>query len=208
MNRRLIVSSIIIIAFALYIKVFPFHEIVPMKKAFDEFPLQWKGWEGKAYYFDDKVLDKLRASEYMAREYKKGDNVINLYIGYYGAQKEGAQIHSPKHCLPGGGWFRLSEKTRSFNIDGVGKIDVTEAVYRKGTEREVFIYWYQIKDAFITNEYVLKLYMILNSVRYGRNDAAFIRFSTPVEKDKGEAKFVLEAAIQDFLPLLAGYLPE
>ncbi|MBI5742109.1 MAG: EpsI family protein [Nitrospirae bacterium] len=208
MNKRLLIVSAVVLIFALYIKVFPFHEVVPLKKPFGEFPLQWKGWTGKTYYFDEAVLDKLRVSEYTSREYKKGDNIINLYIGYYAAQKEGAQIHSPKHCLPGGGWFRLSEKTRSLNIEGIGKIDFTEAIYQKGTEREVFIYWYKMKDAFITNDYVLKLHMILNSLRYGRNDAAFIRFSSPVNKNTEDAVYIIEDAMNDLLPLLKEYLPE
>ncbi len=198
----------IIFSLALYLHVVPFHEAIPLKKAFADFPQNWKGWKGDAYYFDDAVLDKLRVSEYIMREYKKGDDKFTLYVGYYGTQKEGAQIHSPKHCLPGGGWFKLQERKRSLNIDGPGKINFIEAVYKKGNEREIFIYWYKMQNAYITNEYVLKLYMVLNSLKYRRNDAAFIRFSAPVTSSVEDTIQLTENAMKDFLPLLNNYLPE
>jgi EpsI family protein len=208
MNKRILIISVIILLFALYMNIFPFHEIVPLKKAFADFPINLNGWVGKVYYFDSTILDKLRVKEYMLREYKKSSDGFTLYVGYYGAQKEGAQIHSPKHCLPGGGWLKLSERKRSLDIDGVGKVNFVEATYQKSKNRELFIYWYKMKNVYITNEYVLKFYMILNSLRYRRNDAAFVRFSAPVTKDLKDTTYLVENAMRDFLPLLKEYLPE
>lgn len=208
MNKRILIISIIISLFALYLNVFPFHEVVPLKKAFADFPLNWKGWGGKIYHFEDAILNKLRVKEYMLREYRKGTDRFILYVGYYGTQKEGAQIHSPKHCLPGSGWLKLSERKRSLNIDGVGKVSFVEAIYQKSEDKELFIYWYKMKNAYITNEYVLKLYMILNSLRYRRNDAAFIRFSAPVTKNAEDTTHSIEDFMKDFLPLLKDFLPD
>jgi EpsI family protein len=181
---------------------------VPLKKTLDDFPLTWKGWVGKNYFFDDTILDKLRADEYTYREYKKGNNKFNVYIGYYGRQRKGVQIHSPKHCLPGGGWFKLFEKERVLDIEDTDRINFIEAVYQKGSEKELFVYWYKMKDVYITNDYILKLYMIFNSLKYRRNDAAFIRFSTPANNNVEDAEYLIDGAIRDFLPLMKDYLPE
>lgn len=208
MNKRILIVSLIIFSFALYVNIFPFHEIIPPKRAFADFPVNWNGWTGKIYQFDDVVLDKLRVKEYILREYTKGSDRVILYVGYYDSQKEGAQIHSPKHCLPGGGWLKLSEKERSLDIDGTGKVKFIEAIYQKGEDMELFIYGYKIKNAYITNEYILKLYMVVNSLRYGRNDAAFIRFSSPIMKNAEYTTHLIEDALRDFLPLLKDYLPE
>jgi EpsI family protein len=208
MNKRIIIGSIIIFLFALYINVVSFHEVVPLKKTLDDFPLTWKGWEGNKNFFDADILDKLRADEYMSREYVKGTDRINLYVGYYGSQKAGAQIHSPKHCLPGSGWFKLYEKDKILDIENTGKINYIEALYQKDSEKALFIYWYKMKDVYVTNDYILKLYMIINSLKYRRNDAAFLRFSTPVVKDVEDAENVIESAMRDLLPLLKDYLPE
>ena len=193
---------------ALYLKLFPMHQVVPLKKDFANFPINWKGWEGSSYYFDSDVLDKLRVSEYIMRGYTKGADKVNIYIGYYGTQKKDAQIHSPKHCLPGSGWFELSETKKSLDINGVGKMDFVEAVYQKGKEKEIFVYWYKMKDTYITNEYILKLYMIFNSLKYRRNDAAFIRISAPITNDVVSTEKTIEQFMKDFLPLLKEYLPE
>lgn len=208
MTKRILTISIIIFLFALYLNIFPFHEIVPLKKPFAEFPSNLNGWVGEVYYFDSAILEKLRVKEYMLREYRKDSDRFTLYVGYYGAQKEGAQIHSPKHCLPGSGWFKLSQRKRNINIEGMSKVSFIEAVYQKGQDKELFIYWYKMKNAYITNEYILKLYMILNSLRYGRNDAAFIRFSAPVTKNIEDTTRLIEDVMRDFLPLLKDYLPE
>ena len=208
MNRRLLVISAVIFLFALYLNVFPFREVIPLKKAFSDFPLFWNGWTGEVHQFDDLTLEKLRVNEYILREYRKGAHRVTLYVGYYGTQREGAQIHSPKHCLPGSGWSRLSERIRTSTIHDVGKVNFTEAVYQKGDGEDVFIYWYQMKDACITNDYALKLFMVCNSLRYRRNDAAFIRLSASVTSNKEETISMLEGFMKDFLPLLKDYLPE
>ena len=208
MNKRVLIISAVILLFALYLNIFPFHEVVPLKKAFSDFPLHWKGWIGQVHQFDDVILEKLRVSEYILREYRKGPDKVTLYIGYYGTQREGAQIHSPKHCLPGAGWFKVSEKIRTLDMNNIGEMSFIEAIYQKANSREVFIYWYKMKNACITNEYSLKLHMVLNSLRYRRNDAAFIRLSAPVTNNVQETVNLIEGFIKDFLPLLKDYLPE
>jgi len=46
------------------------------------------------------------ASDYLLRAYvdSTGAEKFGLYIGYYPQQSQGRTIHSPKNCLPGGGW--------------------------------------------------------------------------------------------------------
>ncbi len=208
MNRRLIITALIVAALAGYIQIAPFQKEVPLKKAFEELPVKWKGWSGHEMFFNDVILDKLRVSEYIMRRYEKDGDRIHIYIGYYDTQKKGSQIHSPKHCLPGSGWFNLSESIRTLNVEGVGDVDFVESVYQKGDEKEVFYYWYKMKNVYITDEYVLKLYMILNSLRYSRNDAAFLRLSSPIVSNVEDTRKSIEDFMKDVLPLLQDYLPD
>jgi EpsI family protein len=208
MNKRLIILSVILVAFAGYLYADPFHASVPLKKPFSSFPLRLNGWKGKDQQFNDEVLEKLKVSEYMLRDYVWGQQRVELYVGYYKAQKEGAQIHSPNHCLPGGGWQNIAERTRRMVIDGVGPVDFVEAVYRKGDEKEVLIYLYKMKNAYITGDYSLKWCMIRNCLMYGRNDAAFVRLSAPVSGSVEETIKTMEAYMRDLMPILKNYLPE
>lgn len=208
MNRNLIVLAIMIAATALLVRFAPLHHDVPLRKPFASFPLQVNGWYGKEFGFDDAVLDKLKVSEYMSREYAKPPRQVGFYVGYYTAQREGAQIHSPKHCLPGGGWRSVSERKVSERLPGFGPVHYAESVYQKGDDRQVFIYWYQLKDATVTGDYGLKLRMIVNSLLYRRNDGAFIRLSAPVRGSVAETTATLKLFMNEVLPPLREYLPE
>jgi EpsI family protein len=208
MNKRVLIVSIIIFIFILSLKISPFHEVVPLRKPFSSFPLQWNGWVGEFHNLDDITLDMLKMSEYVNISYNKGPYRTGLYIGYYSSQRGGSQIHSPKLCLPASGWHKISENTKTKHIDGIGKISFVEAIYQKDNTKEVFLYWYQMKNLYITNEYKLRVYRFLNSIRYGRNDAAFIRISAPVIYNIRETTDLIEDFMKDFLPLLKDYLPE
>jgi EpsI family protein len=207
-NKRILILSVAILLFAIFVNFYSFHEVIPLKKPLHDLPVKWMGWTGKDFYFDDIIMDKLNVSDYIMREYRRGNNMVALYVGYYASQKKGAQIHSPKQCLPGGGRFKISERKRTINIAGEKDASFIEAVYQKGDTLEVYYYWYKMKNAYITNEYVLKVYMILNSLRYRRNDAAFLRLSTSINDNKEEAVNSVDAFMQDFLPIFKEYLPE
>lgn len=208
MNKRLVTLSLILVAVAAIIGFVPLQREVPLKKPFSAFPLQVQGWVGKDFGFDEVILDKLKVSEYLSREYVKPPHRVGMYVGYYTSQREGAQIHSPKHCLPGGGWLIVSEQRRSAELTGFGKVDYVESVYQKGGEKEVIVYWYQMKDSTVTGDYGLKLRMILNSLRYQRNDGAFIRLSAPVQGTDQETVATLRNFMQEVMPLLKEHLPD
>jgi EpsI family protein len=89
-----------------------------------------------------------------------------------------------------------------------GTINLVRAVYQMGENRELFIYWFQVRDRSISSEYTLKLAEIVNSVLYRRRDASFIRISVPVETDIDQAVARGEQFIRDFEPVFKGYLPQ
>lgn len=208
MNKSLYIATLLLLIAGLVLHYVPFYQVVPLKRPFAEFPLQHNGWVGRDQLFSDVILDKLKVTEYLSREYVRNGQRLSLYVGYYGAQKEGAQIHSPKHCLPGGGWQKLSERTGTTDVAGYGRVKFVEAVYQKGENKESFVYWYRMKNATITSDYGLKWYMILNSLRYQRNDAAFIRLSAPASGDAQGTLQAIESFMRDFLPLMKNFLPD
>jgi EpsI family protein len=208
MNRRLLIVSVMVAMMAAYLALFPFHDKVPLRKAFAEFPYGWQGWSGNAGLLDDRSAEMLKMSEYMLRNYARDKERVSIYIGYYGSQRGGSQIHSPKLCLPASGWAKISESTRQMDIEGLGRVSLVQSVYQKEDRKEVFVYWYQMKDEYITNEYKLRVYRFINSIRYRRNDAAFIRLSAPVDGTVEDAVSSIERFMKDFLPVLKDYLPE
>lgn len=207
-NRRFVVIYILIIIAGFYINV---HSVVgvPINKSFSEFPFHIKGWNMVSKsIFDEDVLKKLKPTDYMLMKYIGSDNMpVDLYIGYHNGGKESGQIHSPKNCLPGSGWFLLREDNMSINI-GSKDINFVRALYQKGEEKEMFLYWYMVKGRTLSNEYALKLAEITNSFLYGRKEAAFIRVSVPFESDENKAFSVGTKFIKDFYPTIEEFLPE
>lgn len=208
MGKRLLIVAFLVLSFAIYVQARPFHDRVPIKKDLLSFPLEFSDWNSRAYELSPSVLEQLRVTNYLMRDYRREDDAVSLYIGYYETQREGAQIHSPRHCLPGSGWVAAGSEVRTLHFEGHRPIQVMQATYQRNEAKDVFIYWYQMKDATITNEYLLKLQMVYNSLKYRRNDAAFIRLSAPVRTTEADAVSTIESFMEDFVPLLADYLPE
>lgn len=182
---------------------------VPINRPFSEFPEQAGAWHTSGRNeFSANVLSVLKPTDYLYRHFKDpGGTTVSLYIGYHGGGKEGGEIHSPKHCLPGSGWYEVSTRRRTLDVAG-GAVNLVQAVYQKSDSRELFLYWFQVRDRSVSDEYSLKLAEIVNSVRYSRRDASFIRVSLPIEPDLERAVARGEQFVRDVYPLLREYLPQ
>jgi EpsI family protein len=181
---------------------------VPTNRPFSEFPQTVQSWRMvKREEFSDDVLRLLKPTDYYSSQYKDVDGkTVNLYVGYHGGGKEGGEIHSPKHCLPGSGWYEASSRRGVLQTPG-GAINLVRAVYQKGESRELFLYWFQVRDRSISEEYSLKIAEILNSALHRRRDASFIRVSVPVDSDIDQATARGERFIRDFEPVFREFLP-
>lgn len=207
MVTEFVCTFVLLTAAALYLNLH-IDLLVPMNKPLDQFPRVVSGWHmTQEFPMSDEVQKVLMATDTLSRSYTTAEGkTVDLYIGYHGGGKESGEIHSPKHCLPGGGWFELSSRTRLLGVPG-SNINLVQAVYQKGDSRELFLYWFQVQDKTISNEYLLKIAEITNSIVSRRRDASFIRVSLPSGTDEQGAVALGERFIQDFLPAMQEYLP-
>jgi EpsI family protein len=205
---RFIIVYVLFAATALVITLHRDTE-VPINRSFSEFPQKVQSWQmsGRSE-FSANILSVLKATDYLYRHYKNGEGkTVSLYVGYHGGGKDSGGIHSPKNCLPGGGWYEVSTSRGVLEIPG-GRINLVKAVYQKGESKDLFLYWFQVRDHSISDEYSLKLAEILNSVLYRRRDASFIRVSVPVDADLDQAVARGEQFIRDFEPFFREFLPK
>lgn len=181
---------------------------VPVARPLTEIPTTLGDWRMiRQTEFSPKVLAGLRPTDYLFREYVDAQGrSLSMYIGYHDGGPNSGPIHSPKHCLPGGGWMVVDEKTRPLEVAG-RRFDVVQSVYAKGGNQEFFIYWYQVKGKVLTNEYALKLAEISNSMLHRRKDSAFIRISIPDADRINEPAKVAEDFIARVFPHIAAALP-
>jgi EpsI family protein len=140
----------------------------------------WTGRDGAP--FDDETVRILGADTYLNRSYAGSSGVpVDLYIAYYGRQQPGASIHSPLHCLPGTGWEPLDIASVAIAQPGGAAGEARRLVVRKNGDRAVVIYWYAVHGRMIANEIASKAWLLHDSLRYQRSDAALVRIVVPVQ---------------------------
>lgn len=184
------------------------------RKAFNQFPLYHKGWSGREKAIKDDVLEVLKLTDYIQANFiERGSAIpVNFYVAYYASQSKGASIHSPKSCLPGGGWqlSGLSEKQIPGLKNSQGEpLVVNRALMRQGEAAQIVYYWFEQRGRNITNEYAAKWYMLVDAALINRTDGALLRVVVPVPDitkiEEVEAK--ADKFLKDFYPLMPEYLP-
>lgn len=188
-------------------------EIIPQRKDFTTFPLAVNEWRGKEDHLEQIYIDILRFDDYILRDYSndKGQTV-NFYVAYYGSQRKGQSAHSPRTCIPGGGWEITSLTQRTLNgINVAGHpLRVNRTVIQKGDVKELVYYWFQQRSRVITNEYLVKWYLFYDALTRNRTDGALVRLTAFVEPGQSleEADARLSAFAQAVAPTLPAYIPE
>jgi EpsI family protein len=151
---------------------------------------------------DDDSLRVLNADDYVSRSYESPAGTADLFIAYYGSQRQGETMHSPLNCLPATGWEPLS--AREISVDAPPSVvAANRLVIQKGLDRQLVIYWYQSHGRTIASEYASKAYLVLDSIRLHRSDAALVRIVAPADGDLAAADF-----IRALRPVLSRYIPD
>jgi len=158
--------------------------VVP-RQSFVDFPLQLGSWEGTARPLEQIYIDALRFEDYLLADFRqKNDRYppINLYVAYYQSQRSGEAIHSPQSCIPGDGWLITSVKTIPLDppSPSIAPLFVNEVLIKKGEAQQVVWYWFQQRQRNLTNEYLVKWYLLWDALTQQRTDGALIRFTAPL----------------------------
>jgi exosortase D (VPLPA-CTERM-specific) len=188
-------------------------EIIPERKAFINFPLQIKSWQGKNEYLEKHYLDALQLTDYVIINYVQAEtnSAVNFYTAYFQSQRTGATIHSPRSCIPGDGWQITSftqQNLPDIKMDGIS-INVDRAIIEKGDSKQLVYYWFHQRGRSLTNEYLLKWYLFYDAITMNRTDGSLIRLVTSI--GPGEDEELADKRLQNFLrdltPELTAYLP-
>ena len=187
--------------------------VIPKRQSFDNFPMSFSQYEGKREYFDDNVVKSLGADDYISgifKDKKTGRDIL-LLTSYYNYQEPQRAAHNPVSCLLGGGGWDLSSTT-DLNPDlKAGRpFKVRRLILQKPGYRLLALYWFQQRGRIITNEYLNKAYLALDSIQKRRTDGALVRLELLL--DEGETiehgQKILDRFISNFSSILAPYIPE
>jgi EpsI family protein len=167
------------------------------------------GWTGHPGNLERIYIDQLKLDDYLLADYVNDSNRhINLYMAYYDSQRKGEAVHSPRSCLPGGGWQMRDFDQRELPTVRVGgrPLRVNRTVIELGGQRELVYYWFQQRGRVIDNEFAVKWYLFWDAVTRHRTDGALVRIidSVPPGGDVAAA----DRAITDFAALVVPKLPD
>ncbi|WP_339776280.1 VPLPA-CTERM-specific exosortase XrtD [uncultured Methylophaga sp.] len=155
-------------------------EEAPPHEDFISFPLQFTDWIGQHDRLDERVIDTLGMSDYLFVNYTGIDRgVVNLYVAYYETQRKGVSPHSPRVCIPGGGW-----EIADFRRDEVDGHPINRVVIKNGDQEQLVYYWFQGRGRIIANEYLNKWYLFNDAIFENRTDGALVRYVTPVSPNE------------------------
>ncbi|HXH51301.1 MAG TPA: EpsI family protein [Terriglobia bacterium] len=208
LRRRIWITAALLVAGTIALHGVSHGERVPLRKLLGDFPLTVGIWQGRNMPFSENVIQAAGVTDYINRVYtdRKGDSV-NFYIGYYASQRTGDTIHSPKHCLPGGGWTPLRSSKVKIDLKTRGSITVNDYLIGKGLERQVVLYWYQSQGRVVASEYWARYWLIVDAIIRDRTDGALVRVIAPANDDVAQARALAVGFVQNAFPDLKEYLP-
>ena len=167
----------------------------PLARPLEEIPDTVNGWVASPSRTLDPEVDRvLGATAYLHRVYSRGDWALELFVAYYGQQRAGEAMHSPKNCLPGSGWeiwrHELAEVATS-----QGNLQINRYSIQNGVDRRIVLYWYQTQDRIFAGEFAGKAYLIWDAVVNGHRSGSIVRVILPDREGAAAAGLEFSAQI-------------
>jgi EpsI family protein len=207
--KKLIIILALVIPFGMMATILRYRVVEPaLPSQLASIPLQVGQWQGEDVPIEEATAAVLQATEILLRGYQDPDgNYVGVFIAYFRDQKYGSQIHSPRHCLPGGGWVVADLQRVPFDL-GVRKIDCNRMTITKKTRVDQMFYWFHTRSGDLTSEYALKLDLVKNSLLLSPTDAIILRLTVGQgRKSTAECQQVAEKFMQDALGEIRRALP-
>lgn len=184
-------------------------EVPPARKDFATFPLEFGQWKGKTERLEQIYLNALKLDDYLLSDFiDPQQHAVNFYVAYYASQRQGESAHSPRTCLPGGGWEMVGlaeHDVAGVSVNGV-PLRVNRAVIQLGEQKQLVYYWFQQRGRVIANEYLVKWFIFWDALTRNRSDGSLVRLITPLAAGEDEQKG--DERLTDFSREVVKYLPE
>ncbi len=209
-----IAAALLIAGFAIAARVLPRpHEVPPQRAAaFAEYPMRLGPWRGQRQSLDGVYSQALKLDDYLLADFDDRTGAsVNVYIAYYDSQRKGDAVHSPRSCLPGGGWQMrdFGQRLLPAVIDNGRPLRVNRSLIELGNQRELVYYWFQQRGRVLTDEFAVKWYIFWDALTRHRTDGALVRLTTPVPPAGGVR--AADARLTDIAgriaPGIARYVP-
>jgi len=132
----------------------------PLRRPLASIPMDLADWAGRDEPVEPDIVERAQTTEYLNRTYESRRQPglsLRLWVNY---SREGTNLrHTPKICLPSGGWTLIESQTRTITVplDGDRSIAVTLLGYGRAELVEHVGFWYYIFGEGKLENYVRRL---------------------------------------------------
>lgn len=210
--HMIIMAVILALIYLVYLNLLS-GRVIPERTSFESFPMSFSGYDGRRDYFDENIVKSLGADDYLSGVFhdRASGRDILLLVSYYDYQEPQRAAHNPVSCLLGGGGWDLSSSTDLAPDPKEGRpFAVRRLILQKPGERLLALYWFQQRGRIITDEYLNKAYLALDSIQKQRTDGALVRLELVLADGETveDGQKILDRFISSFASILAPYVPE
>lgn len=185
--------------------------IKPPRTAFANLPSEFPGWQHEEKPIDASVAEVLGADDAIVLNLlSPEDGYYNLYFAYLNARRDGRSWHSPRQCIPGGGWEITSHTVETHSLPDGRTLNYNRLIIENRGSRQLVYYWYDQRGRKIANEFMMKIWLIIDAITKKRSDGAMLRVLTPVGNEQSieEADAKLSKIVDHMSGFIGDYVPE
>ncbi|MDH3892893.1 MAG: EpsI family protein [candidate division Zixibacteria bacterium] len=148
---------------------------------FDSIPLETSDYYGQERRLPEFNYEVLQADTTTLRLYRDLSGTYYwLFVAYFASQEYGSQMHSPRQCLPGGGWRIRDHQPFTIQLQSGENRTINRLVIAQQNSQQLMYYWYETRGGALTGEYAVKWDLAVNSLLLRPTDAAFVRLTLPL----------------------------
>lgn len=187
-------------------------QIAQSRENFATYPLEIGPWLGQTEIMEEKYQRVLKLDDYFLANYTDPStgSVINYYVAYYASQSKGRSIHSPRSCLPGGGWVVTDLPKKKLPIGKKGNSEVARVLIQQGETKQLVYFWTQQRGRVLNNEFIIKWYLLWDGLTQHRTDGSLVRLTTSIKPN--ETVEDADQRLLEFIELAAphtmNYIPD
>ena len=203
-----ILLTILILATTLGAAVWSDHRAPEiLAKPLDAISPEINGWSSIGNQtLRDTIVASLDATSYLSRTYRKGTDELDMFTAFYAQQKAGESMHSPKYCLPGGGW-EFIEFAKTKLPSSMGTVTINRAVIQKPGIRQLMFYWYQSRTRVVASEYQSKIFLVWDGLVHENPGGSIVRIVLPDRPEADQAGLSFAGRLVEEMQQVLGRQP-
>lgn len=136
--------------------------------------------------------------------YRKGEQSVAVYLGYYRNQRQGAELVGSQNLIAGAGdshWAKIGESLRSEHLPN-GVVELRQTRLGSARGRLLVWDWYRIAGQDLSDPYVAKALLARDKLLHRGDDSAAIVLAAPYEAHPEAAAETLRAFAREMLPAI------